>query len=97
MGGAGGTGGSVRAEPNQADGGARVRARRQDLGLTQAALSQEVGVSRQTIITMERGDYAPSVFLALRVARALGVAVEDLWGERPAEGAGAAASQMPVL
>jgi putative transcriptional regulator len=80
MGGAGGTGGSVRAEPGQADGGARVRARRQDVGLTQAALAQEVGVSRQTIITMERGDYAPSVFLALRVARTLGVPVEALWG-----------------
>jgi len=37
-------------------------------------------VSRQTIIAMETGDYAPSVYLAVKVARALGVSVESLWG-----------------
>ncbi|MGP9623530.1 helix-turn-helix transcriptional regulator [Corynebacterium sp. AOP34-AQ2-28] len=48
-------------------------------GLTQARLAQVVGVSRQTIISIERGDYAPSVFLALRVARALSASVEDIF------------------
>jgi putative transcriptional regulator len=85
MGDAGGTGGSVRPEADQTDGGARVRARRQAVGLTQAQLAQDVGVSRQTIITMESGNYAPSVFLALRVARALEVTVEDLWASRTSD------------
>ena len=74
-----GTGGVVRAE--QADGraGTRVRARRKELGLTQVDLAAAVGVSRQTVITLETGDYAPSVYLALRVARTLRTTVEDLW------------------
>ena len=58
---------------------ARVRARRRELGLTQAGLAEAVGVSRQTVITLETGDYAPSVYLALRVARTLQTTVEDLW------------------
>lgn len=44
-------------------------------------MSSHVGVSRQTVITMETGDYAPSVYLALRVARTLGTTVEALWGQ----------------
>lgn len=71
---------SVR--PVDADGaaGAHVRAHRRVVGLTQQDLAGRVGVSRQTIISMETGDYAPSVYLALRIARELGVTVEDLWG-----------------
>ena len=48
--------------------------------MTQAELAVAVAVSRQTIISMESGDYAPSVHLALRVARVLGTEVESLWG-----------------
>ena len=47
--------------------------------LTQEQLAREVGVSRQTIIAMERGRYNPSVELALRLAGALDVRVEDLF------------------
>jgi putative transcriptional regulator len=57
-----------------------VRLRRRVVGLTQADLAVAVGVSRQTIISMESGDYAPSVLLALRVARELQTTVEELWG-----------------
>ena len=46
---------------------------------TQAQLAQLTGVSRQTIIATERGDYAPSVYLALRIARALGTTVEEIF------------------
>lgn len=60
--------------------GTRVRSRRREVGLTQQELAARVGVSRQTIISMETGDYAPSVYLALRIARELAVTVEDLWG-----------------
>jgi putative transcriptional regulator len=48
--------------------------------VTQLQLAQVAGVSRQTIISLEAGDYAPSVFLALRIARALNTDVESLWG-----------------
>jgi putative transcriptional regulator len=58
-----------------------VRVQRRLAGLTQADLAAVVGVSRQTIISMETGDYAPSVFLAIRVARALGTSVESLWAD----------------
>lgn len=47
--------------------------------LTQAELGAAVGVSRQTIVSMERGKYSPSVYLALRLARHLGVRVEMLF------------------
>jgi len=56
-----------------------VRQRRRTVELTQAELATAVGVSRQTVISIEGGDYAPSVFLALRVARALDCTVEDLF------------------
>lgn len=56
-----------------------VRARRSDLKITQAELATSVGVSRQTVSAVEGGDYAPSVYLALRIARALDTTVEDLF------------------
>lgn len=52
---------------------------RKAAGYTQAQLAQLTGVSRQTIIATERGDYAPSVYLALRIARALGTTVEEIF------------------
>ena len=60
-----------------------VRAARKALRLTQAELAESVGVSRHTVIAIEQGDYAPSVFLALRLARILGATVEDLFGAHP--------------
>ncbi len=56
-----------------------VRAARTRAGLRQADLAAAVGVSRQTIISLERGDYSPSVYLALRIARALESTVEELF------------------
>ncbi|WP_063041218.1 helix-turn-helix transcriptional regulator [Nocardia grenadensis] len=59
-----------------------VRTRRRERRMTQANLATTVGVSRQTVISIEQGDYAPSVYLALRIARALGTTVEDIfWTE----------------
>lgn len=74
------TGGPVRADVDDGAAGAAIRARRKEAGITQAAMAEATGVSRQTIIAMETGDYAPSVYLALRIAALLGCAVEDLWG-----------------
>lgn len=41
-----------------------------------------MGVSRQTVVAVEHGDYAPSVFLALRISRLLESTVEDLFGDQ---------------
>jgi len=58
----------------------RVRQyRRQHHDMTQEELADRVGVTRQTIISIEKGRYNPSVELALRLARAFGVSVEDLF------------------
>ena len=49
----------------------RVRDLRERLGLRQADLAKEAGVTRQTIIAIEKGRLNPSVVVALRIARAL--------------------------
>lgn len=56
-----------------------MRARRRVQRITQAELAAAAGVSRQTVVSVEKGDYAPSVYLALKVARALGATVEELF------------------
>lgn len=45
--------------------------------MTQAQLAERVGVTRQTIIAIEQGRYSPSLESAFRIARALGVRLED--------------------
>ncbi len=47
--------------------------------ITQESLAELVGVSRQTIIAIEKGRFNPSVKLALKIARALRCRVEDLF------------------
>ena len=48
-------------------------------GVTQEGLAEKVGVSRQTIIAIERGNYTPSVNLALKLADFFKVSVEKLF------------------
>ena len=55
---------------------------RQSRGYSAAQLAQLAGVSRQTIYAMEAGGYVPNTVVALRMARALGVEVEDLFSLR---------------
>jgi putative transcriptional regulator len=57
----------------------RLRENRARLRLTQADLAERVAVSRKTINTVENGVFVPSTVLALKLARALGVRVEDLF------------------
>lgn len=52
---------------------------RQKRGYTAIKLAKEIGVSRQTIYAMETGTYVPNTLLALKLARALEVRVEDLF------------------
>jgi putative transcriptional regulator len=60
-----------------------VRAARSALDITQAELARDVGVTRQTVVSVEAGDYAPSVYLALAIAGRLGTTVERLFGQEP--------------
>lgn len=46
---------------------------------TQEELAEKIGVSRQTVIAMEKGNYTPSVLLALRFARVFQKPVEKLF------------------
>ena len=59
--------------------GNELKAARDELGLTQAALAERVGVSRKTINTVENGVFVPSTLLALKLAAALGRPVEALF------------------
>jgi putative molybdopterin biosynthesis protein len=63
----------------------RLREYRRRAGLTQQALAELAGVTRQTVGGIEAGRYGPSVEVGLRLARALGCRVEDLFAlEEPA-------------
>ena len=57
----------------------RLEEMRTRKGLTQQDLADLVRVSRQTIISLERGRYNPSITLAFRLARVFGVTVEQLF------------------
>ena len=57
----------------------RIRLLRREKGLSQQALGERVGVSRQTISQIERGDCSPSVTLALKLAKLCQVSVEDIF------------------
>ena len=52
---------------------------RSSKGINQTELGKLAGVSRQTISLIERGDYSPSVTLALKIARIFQVSVEDIF------------------
>ena len=48
-------------------------------GMTQQDLADRIGVTRQTVLAIEKGKYSPSVGLALRLARVFGTTVEALF------------------
>ena len=57
----------------------RLKEHRARLGVNQQQMGALAGVSRQTISQIERGDYSPSVTLALTIAKVCGVTVEDVF------------------
>lgn len=57
----------------------RLEEMRTQKGWTQQELADRVEVSRQTIISLERGRYNPSILLAFRLARQFEVAIENLF------------------
>jgi len=56
-----------------------VNTHRTEKGITQEELAEKVGVSRQTIIAIEKGSYTPSVLLALKISRFFGVPTEKIF------------------
>lgn len=59
----------------------RVRELREEHGaMSQAALAEAIGVTRQTVIAIEQGRYSPSLESAFRISRVFGVSVEDAFG-----------------
>jgi putative transcriptional regulator len=61
----------------------RIEQARTARGLSRQQLADAVGVHYQTIGYLERGEYSPSLALALRLAEALGLSVQELFSVRP--------------
>ena len=57
----------------------KLKEHRAKIGVNQQELGHMVGASRQTISLIERGDYSPSIVLALKIAKVCGVSVEDIF------------------
>lgn len=54
---------------------------RTEAGLSQQALADSLGVSRQTINAIEKGDYNPTIRLCIGICKALGLTLNDLFWE----------------
>lgn len=54
--------------------------------MTQQALAEKVGVTRQTIIALEQQKYSPSLELAFRIAHAFGVPLDEVFSYEPEDG-----------
>jgi len=59
----------------------RVIQLRQEQGLTQEELGKQVGVTRQTIIAIEKGNYVPSLLLAINIAKFFQTPLESIFYE----------------
>lgn len=57
----------------------RIEAIRKERGIRQEELAAALGVSRQTVSSLETGRYNPSIFLAYRIARHFGMTIEDVF------------------
>ena len=63
----------------------RIRILRAERKMTQQDLAEKVGVSRQTIISTEKGNYTPSLVLAFEIANAFNVGINDVFQYRKKE------------
>lgn len=57
----------------------KIKTYREQKGLTQEQLGEAVSVSRQTIVAMEKGNYEPSLGLAMKLAKYFKVPLEELF------------------
>lgn len=61
----------------------KLKAARAEKDMTQAALAEAVGVSRQTINAIEKREYNPTINLCRAICKALGKTLDDLFWEEP--------------
>ncbi|MDE7003169.1 MAG: helix-turn-helix transcriptional regulator [Oscillospiraceae bacterium] len=59
----------------------KIKAARAELDMTQKALAEAVGVSRQTMNAIEQGNYNPTIKLCRAICRVLGKTLDELFGE----------------
>ena len=57
----------------------KVREKRKEQHLTQEDLANKVGVTRKTILSLEKGSYSPSLLLAMDLASALNIKIDQLF------------------
>ena len=57
----------------------RIKVFRAMHDLTQEALANELGVTRQTVLAIEKGKYDPSLELAFKIARYFGVSIDEIF------------------
>ena len=56
-----------------------VQSLRKDRKVTQESFAEGIGVTRQTVIAIEKGNYTPSVLLAIKIAKYFGTPVEEIF------------------
>lgn len=56
-----------------------IEENRKERGMTQQDMAQRLGVSRQTIISLEKGKYNPSIMLAHAIAQVFHASIEDIF------------------
>lgn len=61
----------------------KLKAARAEKDMTQAALAETVGVSRQTINAIEKGEYNPTINLCRAICKALGKTLDELFWDEP--------------
>ena len=61
----------------------KLKAARAEKDKTQAALAEAIGVSRQTINAIEKGEYNPTINLCRAICKALGKTLDELFWEEP--------------
>lgn len=59
----------------------KIKLTRMEMGFTQAQLAKKIGVTRQTIGLIEKGQYNPSLQLCIAIAKTLGKTLDDLFWE----------------
>lgn len=59
----------------------RIKVARAEKDMTQKALAEAVGVSRQTMNAIEQGEYNPTIRLCRRICKVLGKSLDELFGE----------------
>lgn len=63
----------------------RIKVARAELDMTQKALAEAVGISRQTMNAIEQGEYNPTIRLCRAICKVLGKTLDDLFGEEDSD------------